>query len=554
MLNQLFHFRFCATFNHCHQLAVAVFLAGLMTADACSAAGTERPTFRPEDYGAKGDGVHDDTKAIQKAIDLAAATEPDQQGRRGTVVLDNTYFVTRQVPVIDQSTMEHGVEKGPHFRALSVTSGVTIRGRGTVTLLEGGRSSRTHMASYTYAFWISESPFYGQTPKNTPKADKEVCDVTLSGISIENDPAAFLATYTESGAIIVVRGRRVNIDGVRMRHWYRGIAATQCHDCRVTNCTVEDTRYIGIAFYFCGGDAKERNLIAGNRLIGNTQLSGGVYVHGANVEVRDNHLTLTNGIFAEAFNQGVIEGNQIERSPYGIRVGYLASGGASDVEVRRNDLHGCVSGIMIGNAERTIVAENRVDGFLTPHSDFMIEPPNGYWGYGRDPVGINVVDCREVVIESNHIAGLNKGVPVGIRVANSHFVTDVNADCFAVVRTSENSAADWNSGNVVRNNDVSGQSGDRIGYYLENQIDVAFVGNRAKGTLSNRVISSTGQIDGNQCEGGVCVVEQPTTACRRLVFENHPAHWKSPGGGTACPLTDAQLHVTEFFPPRPDSN
>jgi hypothetical protein len=193
---------------------------------------------------------------------------------------------------------------------------------------------------------------------------------------------------------------------------------------------------------------------------------------------------------------------------------------------------------MVGHGIDVSVADNRIGGF--PHRDFMIETPNGYWGFGRARVGINVEDSQNVRVTGNHISGLNEGTGVGVRVSCSRTPSGTRA-------TTE---PHWNRGNVIQNNRVEATSGWRIGYYLEHQRGYRFEANMAAGDRDNRIIACDGPPGKNQLEGGLRVVDRPTESCPSLNLYWHPMSRSSvPQGGFKFTLKRAAEQ--QYFPPLP---
>ena len=506
--------------------------------------------FRPEQIGARADGIHDDSRFIQRCIDQAAQLPADENGRRGTVQLDGTYYVTRQAMVVNDTTSENDLDIGPHWRVFHVPSGVTITGRGTVTLLQGGQSSRTHPAHYNYVFWVAQDPQRWPGPAGATDPEHFVRHVTIRDISIVNDPAALMyAPWSETAAIWIYSGAGITIDGVKTRHFHRGVAVANSRRTHILGCTIEDSRYIGIANYQHAGaqDAGERNLIEANEVVGNTHLSGGIYVSGPWTDIRDNRLSFTRGIWLLGYEHAVVEGNHIRRSPVPIRLGYGMSDGARSAVVRDNFITGSTSGIMVNGAVDCTVAENRIQDFIERGTDPMIEPPRGgYWGYGRVRAGIHVEDSQNVRITDNVIRGLSSGCPVGISVTNSRLTTDAALGPYAPTHQYDPPARITNHGNVVKGNRVRAESGLRIGFYLENQEALAFQGNSSTGEASNRMIHCTGPVGKNRLSRSLQLVDHATAQCRRLVTRWHPMH---PRGDPLGPHRfTAPVPENEYFP------
>ena len=181
-------------------------------------------------------------------------------------------------------------------------------------------------------------------------------------------------------------------------------------------------------------------------------------------------------------------------------------------------------------------------------SDSAIEPPNGYWGYGRSRVAINVVDSTNLKISRNDIKGLSTGTPVGIRVSNSFFTMDRKKGGYPVVDDNDPPGLDWNSDISISDNSVHALSGLRIGYYIENQKDFTFIGNSSSGCASNRIIASKGKIEQNSLDCSLSVSKEATPACKRLVFTVHPMHWSRKPGGP-WKYTSPPPDFNEYFPP-----
>lgn len=398
--------------------------------------------FRPECHGAIGDGITDDTNSIQVCLDAIGKLEPDQQGHKGTLSLEKTYYVTRQKMVVDDTTQENGLKTGPHWRVFYVPSGVTIAGKGKVTLLKGGHSVGAS-SEYTYVFWLG---VYFDPKKPRPdKWENEGKSISIRDITIENDPLTLKEGKSENAAIVINRGIDILIDNVTLLHWSRGVKAIGMIRSRIRNCTIEDSRYQGIGVFSSHWHARsgmsdwtknehEKNIIEGNQVIGKTRLAGGIYVSGYDTHVRKNRLNFTQGINVEDYANANIDANLIQRGPFAIRAGHLYRGIRS-AEVRNNLIEDCVAGIMVNYAQvGVVVSGNIMRDFVQLGGDTVLEPvkknpgnqpdqPIAYWGYGTDRAGINIVDSANVDVVNNSMMGLSDGTPVGIRVANSRFKT-----------------------------------------------------------------------------------------------------------------------------------
>ena len=537
--------------------------------------------YRPEKFGAKGDGINDDTLAIQACIDKVASLPADSKGHRGTVLLENVYHVTRQEQVQDDTSYENikypkggwlkPTDVGPHWRVFYVPSGVTIAGGGKVTLLKNGKSPKDPPTDHIYMFWIGTFFSHHIPPEQRPPGWEDAGkSVVIRGITIENDPVNLITKYkigSENAGLAISHSVDILIDNVTLLNWYRGMKIVETIRSRFKNCTVVDTRYIGIAVYAPTRHARpsidpyldeNKIVIESNKFIGKTRLAGGIYANQA-THVRNNIMNYSHGICAEAFEHANIEGNRIRRSPYAIRAGYVASGGIKNAEVKNNRIENCAGGIMVGNANDIVVANNVLKNFIELGGDPGIEPSegkssvpgkSGFWGYGRARVGINIIDSTNVKVIGNTIEGITTGTPVGIRAVNSVITMDMNEDPYAVNDKRDPPGQDWNSNIVIKDNKVTAMSGLHIGYYLENQKNYTFENNEASGELSNRFISSTGKIGANKLDRPPGVVENATSSCKRLVMNTHPMHWSAKPRGK-WRYTSPPPDYNEYFPPIP---
>jgi len=178
----------------------------------------------------------------------------------------------------------------------------------------------------------------------------------------------------------------------------------------------------------------------------------------------------------------------------------------------------------VNAAHDVTLRNNRLSDFAELGEHIEIEPPNGYWGFGRDRVGINVENGSQIRLIANQVVGLSTETPVGIRITNSRFTTDREIGCYSVTDSQDPEGIDLNSNNEVRDNLVEGEKGMRIGYYIENQKDLVFRDNRSSNCSANRIIACTGEIVSNDFLEPMCVVGEATAACPRLIMPTHHMH------------------------------
>lgn len=260
-----------------------------------------------KDFGAVGDGVTDDTVAIQAAID---------SGAKNIVIPSGTYALGSYVNV-------------------SSVNDLTIRGEGNPVLFQPSGKNASSAFSVSFFRFTSCS------------------NVTISGLKINGNRSAYAT----------VNAYFANADNFRA-FWIVGCANVVVQDCVIENwqgpvikvvalgatggLTIPDIRadaalpgcnglkVIGNKFSYCGtpvqvNPSSSYNIYVQNNTIFNTDYSAvTIYPHGYNVFVQDNTMEeigrvttgpLPNDGFAIRYYEcagGVISGNQINKCDYGI--------------------------------------------------------------------------------------------------------------------------------------------------------------------------------------------------------------------------------------------
>ncbi|MBW7452525.1 right-handed parallel beta-helix repeat-containing protein [Paenibacillus sepulcri] len=160
------------------------------------------------DFNAKGDGIHDDTNAIQAAIDDA--------GKGDTIVIPpGTYKVSKNIA--NKAVTDYGVS----YSALKITKPVTI-------VMEGATFQTKTQNEYG-VFWIYKTN-----------------DVALKGGILKGDTLPTSGIYTSRVGVLVQECDHCSIENMSLTNFSQGINVYKSEYSTVRNVTTEFNKGSGI--------------------------------------------------------------------------------------------------------------------------------------------------------------------------------------------------------------------------------------------------------------------------------------------------------------------
>jgi hypothetical protein len=299
-------------------------------ADALDAAiaGSGASIINVLDHGAKGDGITDDTAAIQSVLNTYAGKATVFVPDTGHPYMVNPLVVPSGTDLLINGTLMLRGGNSNGVLVLQSVNNVTVRGHGTI---DGNRAAQT----------ATSAGINGGSCDN----------VSVSGITLRN---AYAWNFN------IGQSTRVRLDNLKMLNGGNANEfAAGCDDCWITNCTIDgNTTDFGFAFY--GG-------ITNSGAIGNTFRNSavGVFVYADSGQ--------------PAVCKNIIIANNIAYNNYssGIAVDTSAPGVHSHIVIANNRVYGnntgnasTVSGIFVDHVASVIIADNMVSsndaGTVTP--------------------------------------------------------------------------------------------------------------------------------------------------------------------------------------------
>lgn len=330
--------------------------SGSFVLDSSSIANKNQP-LTPEMFGAIGNGLVDDRKAIQAAIDQAGQNYINQSGS-STVLIESTYLVS-----LNPSSKLINGEVAAGRGVFCMRSGVSIVGNGTINLVT------------TYTGTSSGAVFTNW--------DGSANDILIEGITINaqyqvaTGRGITCINIVDSKNVVIHKVKALNGSGggIYLRRSTGSQGAFGCVTSTVTNCRVDNTYYIGVQ---C---ERPDRVIISNNIITNTGDNGidcegndttttntGV---GEGILIENNNLSsVKNGIFIESLGNAKVDNNFIVTAGVGVIFNRINSG-AFHCTFTNNTIQGANSATpsgmgarFINQIGRILVSNNKISNFV----------------------------------------------------------------------------------------------------------------------------------------------------------------------------------------------
>lgn len=437
-------------------------------------------SIRVDAYGAVGDGVTDDTEAIQSALDAAR----DQGGGIVQFQPGKTYAITTFLVVYDHTTIE--------------AYGATIRSVGNTGLLRnfrsdevfGGYAGHSHI-TVLGGTWDANA-FDGTTGTVSATTNAmgfiHCADITVRDATITNVSSAHGVEFnsTDGGRVLNCRflgyldnsgnGSRAFSEAIQFDMAVTGSSAIGLFDGTPSRNMLVEGCYVG----------PSDRLGSFGRGVGSHKLESGTYYYG--IQIIGNRIegTRQQGIYGFGWRRVVIANNVITNSgmsgiqlsrPDPAEVGFTVNG--RNIAITGNTVEGALtaSGIRVfgsagGTYDQVTITGNSVLGFVTDASN-----------------GIHVEYCDRPNVTGNTVSGVQSTGIVCFNSAGAQIGSNV-------VRTAGSNGinvSDSSGANVAGNTvDVTGTHG----IFVATSNDFVVTGNRVEGAAQAGIRLSDGAQDG----------------------------------------------------------
>lgn len=370
--------------------------------------------YLPADYGAVGDGVADDTAAVQAALTAAAGN--------GAVQLSKTYKVTTTLTVPDHSVIiGQGTITATGFNVLSVGAHCTVSditltesttdGVGAAILVTGDNSRVSHVniVGFRWGVDISDASY----------VEVSHCDVSSQrGANVPTGIYAVALTKAISG-ITIHHNRVHDMAGCGIMVNLESLDADMDTRIDITENIVNTVTDNGIRVQTKNGRVQRGWTIANNKVTGATvnaiRINGtgvvsGNMVTGSAAGIRDG-----GGVGGTAATECIIIGNKL----YGLA--YAGAGiqlqlGASANKIIGNDVANWNFGIYLGESGTTtgscvnhVVSNNTIhdngrDAIIATNVTDLTITGNRAWDNGHSSASkaaVNLSACQRVMVANN---------------------------------------------------------------------------------------------------------------------------------------------------------
>lgn len=357
----------------------------------------------PQQFGAKADGIHDDTKAIQEALN-----------QRGKVVFpDGTYLISSKLTIhsgtyllgrknaIIKQTEDTFILYNEHSQSATgiIDNGITVDG----LILDGSMVD----AKSEYAAGIYFCGVHNATVKNC-----RLIDIGGDGIYLGRGGKGIFCEYVRINNCTFTNCGR-NATNPR-----QSIAVVFAEKVKITKCVMSNTRKSSYAVDVEPNNSDEHCsvVVTGCKMIGCGISSGGHKLAKKSLKVNKCHIDCggtENATLAVVRTRGRITDNTIISNGKQNGISIVAS---PSITIKRNIINGASAGVLIAeSADDVVVKNNRI---LNCHS------------------GVYVMHSKGVEILSNRISTKGNGVYVrmksdGARVEKNEIESEKGQDVYS---------------------------------------------------------------------------------------------------------------------------
>ncbi|MDB4917574.1 MAG: hypothetical protein JWM95_5218 [Gemmatimonadetes bacterium] len=352
---------------------------------------TSPPTFDVRDFGARGDGVSDDSAAIVRALAAAAVAG-------GTVIVPTGVYPVQPI--------------------LHVASGVTLRGEGDKSILTRVTGDPIVLASTaTHDSAIQDLAITGQFAHGVLLDKCSRVRVSRCHVS-----GATSARFGYGNGVFIVGSNGITIDECRFRanggEGFRG-ADIQCdglgqrsRDIRIENndCLSVDVA-VNILCYDTSGSLIHKNVVSGARIRGAQNHGYGILVYATQANqdacfdnaISDNSISHTegSGIYLAGCNRSRVINNVIQdvanaQEDFSLPVGAIALNQSQYVTIEGNQISGA------GRAGISLASNRQGVGHVTVRRNVIAN----VGGYGIDLRGL----LEDIRVTANTVSRTNGGI------------------------------------------------------------------------------------------------------------------------------------------------